>query len=52
MSATTRVAIIDAHPMFRVGIAQLLRSAGGCEIVGDGAGIEVCSASPASRLPT
>jgi two-component system, NarL family, nitrate/nitrite response regulator NarL len=40
MSATTRVAIIDAHPMFRVGIAQLLRSAGGCEIVGDGAGIE------------
>ena len=40
MSATTRVAIIDAHPMFRVGIAQLLRSAGGCEIVAEGAGLE------------
>ena len=26
--------------MFRVGIAQLLRSAGGCEIVAEGAGLE------------
>ena len=51
MSATTRVAIIDAHPMFRVGIAQLLRSAGGCEIVAEGAGLEDCSASRASRPP-
>lgn len=40
MSATIRVAIIDAHPMFRVGIAQLLGHAGGCEIVGEGAGLE------------
>jgi two-component system, NarL family, nitrate/nitrite response regulator NarL len=35
-----RLAIIDAHPMFRVGIAHILTKSGGCEVVAEGAGVE------------
>lgn len=37
ISAPIRIAVIDDHPMFRKGAVQLLTSAGGIEVVGEGA---------------
>jgi len=37
MNTFVRVAIIDDHPLFREGLVQYLTSAGGIEIVGEGA---------------
>jgi len=37
MNTLVRVAIIDDHPLFREGLVQHLTSAGGIEIVGEGA---------------
>ena len=37
MNNSVRVAIIDDHPLFREGLVQHLTSAGGIEIVGEGA---------------
>ena len=31
-----RVAVVDAHPVFRAGIVQTLLNAGGCEVVAEG----------------
>jgi two-component system, NarL family, nitrate/nitrite response regulator NarL len=39
VTATVRLAIIDAHPMFRVGIAHFLAAYDGYEVVAEGAGI-------------
>ena len=37
MNKLVRVAVIDDHPLFREGLVQYLMSAGGIEIVGEGA---------------
>jgi two-component system, NarL family, nitrate/nitrite response regulator NarL len=51
MSATARVALIGAHPMFRVGIAQLLASTGVLQVVAEGSGPEELFQIARSRAP-
>jgi two-component system, NarL family, nitrate/nitrite response regulator NarL len=40
MSTCIRIGIVDRHPLFRAGVARTLVTAGGCQVVAEGAGTE------------